>query len=702
LYQVSRSLGLVWLDLKSDKWFLAGLIVKLCFIFLLTPLNQQQWFLPFLVNFYDSPSVTPWATFLETGGTYLAFPYGPVMLISYLPGTFCGLLLDQLFGTQYFFGLGFRLTLLIADLFVLLFLLQQFDKLWKNLIIFYWLSPLVLFISYWNGPVDFIPVALFFISIGCLKRRSLKSGGIILALSVAAKHSMLIGVPFIFVYLWLNRRLNSSFKQPLLYFITTLLLVEGPLFFSSGFREMVIHNREAGKIFRLSLDMGSDVFVYLIPITHFLFLYFAWRMRRMNFELLLATLGVSFSIVVVLTLAPPGWILWLTPIIALHQSRSSGGAIPVASAFSLIFIFYHLFYSESPQIIGSGLPLINDNYILGQIFGDKFQSILYTLYTGLGFVMGLQILREGVQGNDYYHMGRKPIVVGIAGDSGVGKTLFSGALSDLFGRLSSVHLFGDDYHNWDRSASMWKSMTHLDPRANKIYTMVNDLRNLLNGEAGRVRTYDHCTGRFSVPQLKKSKNLICVSGLHALFAEDLVSEMDKRFYLSMDEALRIKLKIKRDSEKRGRNINFTLTEIERRKEDAKEYIHPQALRADVVFFLVPANPSLLDEDMSRIKLKIQVKLKRGGYYNDLRRALIGVCGLYVNVNIDNMGGVDLDIEGEVEGDDILLASRMLLPHLDELVDFETAFKDGMLGVMQLIAIIEINEALMQRRRLSNG
>jgi hypothetical protein len=40
--------------------------------------------------------------------------------------------------------------------------------------------------------------------------------------------------------------------------------------------------------------------------------------------------------------------------------------------------------------------------------------------------------------------------------------------------------------------------------------------------------------------------------------------------------------------------------------------------------------------------------------------------------------------------------------LDELIDFETGFRDGMLGIMQLFAIVEINEALMKRRRLSSG
>jgi uridine kinase len=701
LYQVSRSLGLIWLDLYRDKWFRIGLFVKLALVILLTPVIQKEWFLPFLVHFYESPSLIPWTDFLEKGGTELAFPYGPIMLLGHFPMTYAGWLLDQLLDSQYFVGFGFRLGLLVADLFVLLVLLQQFDSLWKKLITYYWLSPLVLYVTYWHGQVDLVPVSLFFLAVGLLKQRNNKLGGFVLAFSVAAKHSMLIGVPFVFIYLWLNRGVKGGFKRSLLVFIVTLIVVEGPLYFTSGFNEMVIRNRESVKVFWFTFDVGG-VMVYVTPMTYLLLLYFAWRMRRMNFDLLMATLGVAFSVIIILTPAPPGWLLWLVPIYALHQSRSGGGAVVLVSAFSLFFIFFNLLYSEGALFLGSDMLLQGGDKLV-ELFPEKYKSLLYTLVTGIGLVIGLQILREGIQCNDYYHLGRKPLVLGIAGDSGVGKTTFAGAISDLFGDLSCVHLMGDDYHNWDRASPMWKSMTHLDPRANRIYNMVNDLRCLLNEEVVRVRTYDHNTGRFSPPQMKKNRNLICISGLHALFTEDLVGEMDKRFYLEMDEELRVKLKIKRDVEKRGRSKEFTFSELERRSEDSKTYIHPQALRADVVFSLMPANPDLLEEDLESIKLMLRVKLSQGYYYDNLSRVLIGVCGLNININnIDNRGGVDLDIQGEVDEEDILLASRMLLPHFDELINFTGGFRGGMLGVMQLIAIAEINEALMRRRRLANG
>jgi hypothetical protein len=161
------------------------------------------------------------------------------------------------------------------------------------------------------------------------------------------------------------------------------------------------------------------------------------------------------------------------------------------------------------------------------------------------------------------------------------------------------------------------------------------------------------------------------------------------------------LKIKRDFDDRNRSKEFTISEISRREVDAKKYIHPQALRADVIFSLIPVNPIVVDEDPQNVKLKLRVKLNRCGYYANLKRCLIGMCGLNIN-DVDIGGGVTFDIQGDVLGGDILLASKMLLPHLEELIDLDKEFRNGMLGIMQLIAIVEINEALMQRRRLWNG
>ena len=203
-----------------------------------------------------------------------------------------------------------------------------------------------------------------------------------------------------------------------------------------------------------------------------------------------------------------------------------------------------------------------------------------TLIFSFGSLIGIQIYREGIQGNDYYHFGMRPLVIGVAGDSSTGKSTFSNSLIQLFGSSGTYHLEGDDYHNWDRQSPMWKSITHLNPRANRLFDLVHDLRMLLDGNSITARSYDHTTGYFSPLLRKKSKKLIVISGLHTLYLKTLVDEIDKSFYMTMDEPLRTQIKVHRDL-KRGRESEYTLSQIEERASDSEKYIKPQAERADV-------------------------------------------------------------------------------------------------------------------------
>jgi len=709
LHEVSRNLGIIFKDLFSESKFLFGLTIKLIFIISVFPVIQSEWFVPFIVSFIENPSFSPWDNFIVSGKDLLAFPYGPSMIFFYLPTTFMGTLLDNYLGSMYWSGLGFRFTLLIADIFLLLILLQQFGSYAKQILTFYWLSPLLLYIVYWHGQIDLIPVVLLFFSLGCLKNGEYKLGGVVLALSVTSKYSMLIGVPIIFVYLWLNTDLKGGFWETLTSFSILSILLIGPFLLSSGFWDMVIFNSEIDRLYALTMDLGNrnimqNTAIYIIPSLYLLFLYYAWRMQRMNYELLLATLAVGFSIIIFLTPPPPGWLLWLVPLYALHQSKSSGGAVYLISAFSLLFISYHLIISSGAAIAGYEDSIISSNVLERLITILKGNSIFNTLIFSFGSLIGVQIYREGIQGNDYFHLGMRPLVIGVSGDSSTGKSTFSNALIELFGSSGTYHLEGDDYHNWDRQSPMWNSITHLNPRANGLYDLVHDLRMLLDGNSINTRSYDHSKGYFSPLLLKKSKKLILISGLHTLYLKTLVDEIDKSFYMTMDEPLRTHIKIQRDIN-RGRDRQYTLSEIEKRVNDSEKYIHPQADRADVLFNILPVNPDDINDKTTPedIKLKLKVTIKNCSYYNELMRALTGVCNLNVNLDdIDESGGVKIEIQGDIDSDDILIAMNMLAPRIDELINTKKGFSNGILGVMELIALLEINDQLSVNRRRRNA
>ena len=44
------------------------------------------------------------------------------------------------------------------------------------------------------------------------------------------------------------------------------------------------------------------------------------------------------------------------------------------------------------------------------------------------------------------------------------------------------------------------------------------------------------------------------------------------------------------------------------------------------------------------------------------------------------------------------ATTMLAPHIDELIDMKDGFSDGILGIMELVTLVEINDDLTVKRR----
>jgi len=174
MHQVCRPLDIVWSDLIREKTFYYGVLAKLLLIVSLFPVIQEDWFVPFIVNWIEQPFSFPWSNHLLNEGDPLAFPYVLIMFIYHLPSTLIGWLIDNTFSLNYFTNFGFRLSLFFADVFLLLLLLQLFENHWKKVIIYYWLSPLVVFITYWHGQTDIVPVSLFIYSLALIKRGTLK------------------------------------------------------------------------------------------------------------------------------------------------------------------------------------------------------------------------------------------------------------------------------------------------------------------------------------------------------------------------------------------------------------------------------------------------------------------------------------------------------------------------------------------------
>jgi uridine kinase len=307
--------------------------------------------------------------------------------------------------------------------------------------------------------------------------------------------------------------------------------------------------------------------------------------------------------------------------------------------------------------------------------------------------------REAINNNDFYRLSRKPFVIGVTGDSGSGKDTFSDALTGLFGEHSVVGLSGDNYHLWDRQKPMWQVMTHLNPMANDLEKFSNHLVSLVDGKTVSLREYDHETGQMGKLVNVKSNDFIIATGLHVLYLPILRECYDLKIYLQIDEGLRRYFKVKRDTLERGYSTEKVLKAFEDRASDSLRFIQPQVEEADLVMSLQPIHPRLIADFSTDIlpRLKLSVVTRKGFNELSLKRVLIGVCGLHVDmVSEAARGEVHITIEGETSAEDIALAAEILCPGVFEFLDILPKWEDGPSGIMQLIALSHISQALTKR------
>lgn len=667
--------------------FLAGILLRIALIAIFVPAAATQWYVPFFEHALSHPSLDPWGSWLATGGTPAAFPYGIVMWLLFMPFMALGKLLGA---SLYGYGAG----LLAADLGLLLTLRRLLPGRDGLLLATYWLSPIVLFASYVLGFNDLVPVLLLALSLLFMQRLKPAAAGALCIAAISAKLSMVLALPFFAIYLLHNRPLRRLLPEFLKGAGVTALLVGLPFLFSRAGVHMLFSNPEMGKVYAFALRISDTTLIYIVPLVYLLMVYAAWRVRRLNFGMFQAMLGMAFLLVVLLTPASPGWFIWIMPMLVTYQGTSGRIAIIVSGLFALLYLASGLLTLPIDSVFGRLDPAILH---LSDRLGGRAISLLHTAMTAIGIVLAVRIWRETISLNDFFRLSRTPFVIGVAGDSGAGKDTYVHALEGLFGDHSVTRLSGDDYHLWDRHKPMWQVMTHLNPMSNDLEGFANDLVALADGKAVQSRHYDHVTGKMSRPRVLKSNDFVIASGLHALYLPSLRNRYHLSVYLNIDEGLRRYFKVQRDVGQRGHDAKTVLAALTRREPDSERFIRPQESHADLTLSLQPIHPRMLEEGGGPpLRYKLVTRSRDSLNELSLIRTLVGICGLHVDKLDTGQADSCLVIEGETSAEDVALAARMLCPRMSEFLDIMPAWQDGIIGLMQLVTLSHINQVMTER------
>ena len=669
------------------------MFLRLFCLVVFLPYAASEFYVPFLNVSLTNFSLDPWRQWILQGGNPLSFPYGYSAWLILAPLT----ALAKILHLPLYYGYGF--SLLLIDLSLLFFLKNLLPTRERLVILTYWLSPIVIFATYIVGLNDLIPVFLLFLSLFFINEKSWKTAGLFLAASISAKLSMVIALPFFFFYFLNNKPIKLNLNKFLAGFTFGVIILILPFVLSKEGLFMLINNPQMLEILKLRISTGESS-IFIIPLAYLIFLYVIWRLKRLNFSLFQASLGVVFLSIVLMTLSSPGWFVWTIPFLVYYQAISDKTAILLTFSFSVLYLVSVVLSSNFnlPQVLYFDLTTF-DLFTLEK--GNFLSSLLYTGVVSAGAVLAIRFWREAVSRNLFFRLSRKPFVIGIAGDSGSGKDTLNDAIIDLFGINAVASLAGDDYHLWDRNKPTWQAMTHLNPMANDLERYANDLVSLIDGNDVYTKRYDHDTGLMSHPRKIKSNDFIIASGLHALYLPILRDCYDLSIYLDIDEDLRRYFKIKRDTEYRDRSKQEVIKSLEDRYLDSEKFIKKQRKDADLVLSLQSDRSNILEKvdevSEQNIPLKLSVTSKQEFNELSLRRILIGVNGLNVDMNInEETSDIELVIEGDSKGEDISEALRILSPNILEFLDVNPKWSDGMLGIMQLIVLSHMNQALTKR------
>lgn len=170
-------------------------------------------------------------------------------------------------------------------------------------------------------------------------------------------------------------------------------------------------------------------------------------------------------------------------------------------------------------------------------------------------------------------------IFAICGDSGSGKSTLGNLLKKYFS--NSILLECDRYHKWERNDENWQKYTHLNPDANYISKMQEDVFNLKIKNTVFQVDYDHNTGKFKQPEKIDNADNIIVCGLHSLYGNN-EHVYNFTIYMDPDNLLKTKWKIDRDVKERGYTNSKVIDQINSRKEDYNKYILPQKENSDII------------------------------------------------------------------------------------------------------------------------
>ncbi|WP_258102611.1 uridine kinase [Marinoscillum sp. MHG1-6] len=181
---------------------------------------------------------------------------------------------------------------------------------------------------------------------------------------------------------------------------------------------------------------------------------------------------------------------------------------------------------------------------------------------------------------------KSPLIIGITGGSGSGKTLFLHKLVEALGEENVSVLSMDNYYKPIHEQSKdEKGIENFDlPESLDRQRFYVDLSKLKSGQDITIKEYTFNNSSRNPKTIHiKSCPVIVVEGIFTFCFEEILELLGLKLYVEAPEYLMLSRRIERDAKERGYDLSDVLYRFQHHVTPSyKKYIEPYKLEADLI------------------------------------------------------------------------------------------------------------------------
>lgn len=183
-------------------------------------------------------------------------------------------------------------------------------------------------------------------------------------------------------------------------------------------------------------------------------------------------------------------------------------------------------------------------------------------------------------------MNKEPLIIGVGGGSGSGKTTVVKHILSSIGRENILLIQHDSYYRDLNHLPLEerKKQNFDHPSSLETELMIRHVNALKNGYQVDIPVYDFAAHTRSEETVKAApKEIILLDGILIFTEPDLRKLMDIRLFVDTDDDIRLLRRIKRDIMERGRDLEGVIHQYETYVRPMHlEFVEPSKRYADII------------------------------------------------------------------------------------------------------------------------